>query len=730
MLKLLLQKLFRRNSFLLKLLISIVSLICVPLIGIQLFMIVRSGNNFEQETTANYHRIVKSLAGFFDDHLQNLSISAVNVKYYDSLMQPLLDDVAGYDLSVIAQNMTHYGSTVPFADTIGIYYPNREMVLHSHYKYSVSGLSELFFSPDTSGCAALADFIQTADDLSLFYTGNYPDTLSQKLIVARSVNYNSSQNRKVVVFFSISGNTLLEWCSLFIPYTTGMAILDDNGSYIIKTDTFQDTLLTSPEYQAFLKDPELISLSLPGNENATILYKYQDSVTGRIFVVAIPRDTVQASITNYTHQTAGTLIFTIVLLVLLLSATLYINYKPVSRIISKYIEDDAQDSNLSDLEMIDSHFFALDQRINAQEDLLATFAMSDLLSGIRVSKAAAERYFTPDTYKYFLVAITSLPLTASQTNTVCRDLKELMPGKLIITTVPYRLETVFVYCSPEEINQAQLEDALQTVLTPLVEGKCLLHFGTAVSDAMKIQTSYNDAFLPEKLSLIPGGEPDDSYPSGMIRSFIHQLCSGNIPQALLTLDHLEEALTTLKSASRRFVNQKLLYGYLSSLQKNGISLPESEIDQMLAFPNSTILFKMLRQSVSAANNLETTQPTSDIRQMEKKLLTFVDTNLLSSNLCLSAAADHMQTSIYTVSRIFKESTGIGFKEYITAKRLQHACLLLRTTSLSVTAIASRCGFENANYFTVVFRTEYGIPPSKYRTEANASQDSPIADSSL
>ena len=75
----------------------------------------------------------------------------------------------------------------------------------------------------------------------------------------------------------------------------------------------------------------------------------------------------------------------------------------------------------------------------------------------------------------------------------------------------------------------------------------------------------------------------------------------------------------------------------------------------------------------------------------------------------------MQTSIYTVSRIFKEATGTGFKEYITQKRLAYACHLLETSQISVAQIAADCGFENANYFTTVFKNEYGIPPSKYRS---------------
>lgn len=721
MLKSLLKKLFKRNSFLLNLLISIVGFICVPLIGIQLFMIIRSSNEFDQEVTAHYQDTIKTIAGSFEDQLQSLSAAAVAIKYNDDLMQPLLDDVAGYDLYKTAQDMTRYGSGVPFADSIGIYYPNRDMCLHSHYKYAVEGICEQYFPSDSSGGLALSEFIRNTDSLSLFYTGNYPDAVSSKLFVARSVSYNYSRNREVVVFFIISDQTVLDWCSVFIPFSTGVAIMEDGGSYVMKTADFSDELLSSEEYQAFLASADQITLTPKNNDNL-ILYKYRDSATGRTYMISMPRDTVQKSITAYTNQTASTLIFTIVLLVLLLSATLYINYKPLLRIVAKYIETDAQNSRLSELEMIDSHFFALDQRINDQENLLATFTVSDLLSGVRVPREAAERYFTPEQYRGFVAAAASVTLTSTQTNEVCRAFGEYMPGKLIITTVPYRPETVFVYCSKEEIRLPELSRALQKAVAQVAEGQNSIHFGSVVTEVTQIQSSYNDALLPEKLAIIPGKESAEDYPYGLIQRFVQHACAREAGKALAALNELEAAITKLKPAAKRFVNQKLLYCYLAGLQKSGISIPETEVDQLIAFPNGTLLFKLLRKSVESLPKPEEMHSTVNLHYMEQKLLAFVDENYLDSGLCLSAAADHLQTSIYTVSRIFKECTGMGFKEYITGKRLRQACLLLRSTTLSVTSIAAECGFENANYFTVVFRTEYGMPPSKYRAEAIAANE--------
>ena len=103
------------------------------------------------------------------------------------------------------------------------------------------------------------------------------------------------------------------------------------------------------------------------------------------------------------------------------------------------------------------------------------------------------------------------------------------------------------------------------------------------------------------------------------------------------------------------------------------------------------------------------------------LLEYVNENCCSSSLCLTAAADYIGSSIYAVSRTFKERTGVGFKEYITAKRLQHACQLLETTELSVSKISAASGFENSTYFTTVFKREFGMPPSKYRTSTRRTE---------
>jgi LacI family transcriptional regulator len=49
-------------------------------------------------------------------------------------------------------------------------------------------------------------------------------------------------------------------------------------------------------------------------------------------------------------------------------------------------------------------------------------------------------------------------------------------------------------------------------------------------------------------------------------------------------------------------------------------------------------------------------------------------------------------------------------------RMERASRLLRETSLSLTEIANRAGFADANYLSVAFKRQMGVAPRTYRAE--------------
>ncbi|WP_165932827.1 AraC family transcriptional regulator [Rhizobium sp. BK251] len=93
----------------------------------------------------------------------------------------------------------------------------------------------------------------------------------------------------------------------------------------------------------------------------------------------------------------------------------------------------------------------------------------------------------------------------------------------------------------------------------------------------------------------------------------------------------------------------------------------------------------------------------------------INTNL-EKPLPVSELATIVGLSRAHFSRSFAESEGVPPAEYVLQQRLQRAAkLLTKADFLPVKEVAIMCGFEDANYFSKVFRRIYGTNPTEFRT---------------
>lgn len=103
------------------------------------------------------------------------------------------------------------------------------------------------------------------------------------------------------------------------------------------------------------------------------------------------------------------------------------------------------------------------------------------------------------------------------------------------------------------------------------------------------------------------------------------------------------------------------------------------------------------------------------KKLLEEILAYLEDNYRDSNLSQIQVADLFHMSNYTLSRLFKNQVGVGFSEYLAAKRLEHAKELLLTTSYPVKEVAAMSGFANENYFSRTFKLYEGISPSNFRS---------------
>lgn len=101
-------------------------------------------------------------------------------------------------------------------------------------------------------------------------------------------------------------------------------------------------------------------------------------------------------------------------------------------------------------------------------------------------------------------------------------------------------------------------------------------------------------------------------------------------------------------------------------------------------------------------------------QYIEQAIEFIQKNF-SNEITLSSIAKMCSVSPEHLSRTFKKETGFCFSEYLTHIRLKNAEYLLKNSGLSITDIAYQCGFCDSNYFSVIFKRNFGITPSAMRT---------------
>ncbi len=77
-------------------------------------------------------------------------------------------------------------------------------------------------------------------------------------------------------------------------------------------------------------------------------------------------------------------------------------------------------------------------------------------------------------------------------------------------------------------------------------------------------------------------------------------------------------------------------------------------------------------------------------------------------------ADQLAVTPNHLNRCVRDTTGRTASNLITEMLLLEAKVRLRQTALSVAEIAAQLGFDDASYFSRVFRKHVGVPPLDYR----------------
>lgn len=88
-------------------------------------------------------------------------------------------------------------------------------------------------------------------------------------------------------------------------------------------------------------------------------------------------------------------------------------------------------------------------------------------------------------------------------------------------------------------------------------------------------------------------------------------------------------------------------------------------------------------------------------------------NYTGTDYSLQSIADAAAYTPYYLSRIFKNETGENLSDYIMKARINRAKELLLKKEHHILTVAQMVGFDNASYFSRVFKEHTGIMPKQY-----------------
>ena len=208
--------------------------------------------------------------------------------------------------------------------------------------------------------------------------------------------------------------------------------------------------------------------------------------------------------------------------------------------------------------------------------------------------------------------------------------------------------------------------------------------------------------VPGDILLIPGNTAHRTTYGGVAHTRLLVNCSKEyIPESVLerlpSIGHLYRNNKVISQIEELFAKIEHEYSHADALSADVLKCFTAEL-----------LFVILRHK----NEHEMKKPAGN--DFVTTVQEYIQNNYMNE-VKLATIAEMLSVSQEHLSRVFKQETGIGFKDYLVKFRLQKAeDMLKHEPGRAVSEVAYACGFNDGNYFSYKFKEAYGVSPTEIR----------------
>ncbi len=252
------------------------------------------------------------------------------------------------------------------------------------------------------------------------------------------------------------------------------------------------------------------------------------------------------------------------------------------------------------------------------------------------------------------------------------------------------------------------------------------------------QFSFEDILSGIPESFIPLSSPPESHVQENILSsvrkieqryqaenqFMEAITQGRIHRASIMLSNFSRAaLENRTTPLRNIKNYSVILNTLMRKAVEAGGVHPIQIDRLSSefaqkIENTAVWDEFMELWQEMAKKyclLVRSHATTNYSQLVQYIIARVDFDL-TADLSLKANADALNVNASYLSSLFKKETGTTLTDYVNRRRIEHAIYLLCSTDLPISTVGQRCGIQDDNYFTKIFKKYTSISPKQYRQQ--------------
>lgn len=330
------------------------------------------------------------------------------------------------------------------------------------------------------------------------------------------------------------------------------------------------------------------------------------------------------------------------------------------------------------------------------------------------------------------------PLRGLGLQTVLRELVDPVAGALLFGTAGGGAVVLLSVNATDEAERRPLElaERIDEAVEDRLNRTVSIGIGEPVDELARLPEAFQEArsALEQRLLLgvnrittirevRGGGAGAPAVDVAALRErFIRALRAGLLEEASEAVREISHSLRRRSEAleSCYVVMHQLLSDAIDAVRAIGLDyagLPGVETNPFEQFSRIKTLEEMERWFLSLIRGADSRLDGRRKEHSELKAVAareFIEKSYADPDLSLYTVCRELSVSKSYLSPVFKSHTGMTILEYLTARRIEEAKLLLRRGELKVYEVAERVGFRDPHYFSLTFRKQTGLSPTEFR----------------